>query len=447
MNNYPMIFAAGSYIRSTTVALVAVFFVVSCSDEASQGNSDSPTNSVIPAVEAVEARYGSLPLSERLSGTVIAENQVELYPEISGRVAEVLVSNGGEVQKGDPLVRLDDTQYREQVQQAEASYRISNARLKQARARLRQLEAEYKRTKTLADRDLSSELEMETLEAQMASAEADVELAEAELERAQSTLEEQKEMLQRTVIRAPITGSVGQRNAEVGMQVGTGTHLFTIGNLGDLRVEVVLTEDMLNRIEIGQTAEIMAPTRDGQTEIIQAELSRISPFLNPVARSTEAEIDVSNEKGLLRPGMFVAVDILYGESEQATLLPTSALYTDPQTGEEGVYVATTLGSEVEPVESTPDDSGNPAPLTEPVDVEFKVIDVIAEGRMELGVAGVEPGDWVITVGQHLLTGGRRQARVRTSSWERILTLQGYQRNDLLQEVLNTQQQSPQQPTM
>ncbi|MDR8393707.1 efflux RND transporter periplasmic adaptor subunit [Aliifodinibius sp. S!AR15-10] len=441
-----MIFADGHPKIKLIASFCVCVLAMGCTQDDAQ-NGEMQNTAVTPAVEAVEARYGSLPLSERLSGTVIAENQVELYSEISGRIAEVLVNNGDEVQKGDPLVRLVDDQYREQVQQAQAGYRISNARLKQSRARLKQLEAEYKRTKTLADQDLSSDLEIETLEAQLESAQADVELAEAELAQAESNLEEQREVLAKTVVRAPISGSVGQRNAEMGMQVSSNTHLFTIGNLGNLRVEVILTEDMLNRIEIGQTAEILAPEKDGQARVIQAELSRISPFLNPVARSTEAEIDVNNEDGILRPGMFVPVDILYGESQQATLLPTSALYTDPTTGEEGVYVATSLGSEVQPVEQTSDSSGNPPPLTEPTDVQFRTIDVVARGRMELGVTGIKSGEWIVTVGQHLLSSGRQQARVRTSSWERILTLQGYQRQDLLQNVLDAQQQNSQQPTM
>ncbi|MDX1638560.1 MAG: efflux RND transporter periplasmic adaptor subunit [Balneolaceae bacterium] len=441
-----MKFSAGKYLKQASASLVAALLFISCSEEGSPGESRGGSSSVIPAVEAVEARYGSLPLSERLSGTVIAENQVELYSEINGRIEAVLVNNGAEVEKGDPLVRLNDDQYAEQVRQAEAGYRISSARLKQAEARLKQLQAEYKRSKSLADRDLTSDLEMETLEARMESAQADVELAKAELQQAESNLQERRELLSKTVIRAPISGAVGQRDAEIGMQVSPNTRLFTIGNLGNLRVEVVLTEDMLTRIEVGQTAEILVPGREGETNVLRAELSRISPFLNPVARSTEAEIDIENENELLRPGMFVAVDILYGESQQATLLPTSALYTDPTTGEEGVYVATSLGSEVQPVEVS-SDSENPPPLTEPTEVQFKTIDVIARGRMELGVTGVESGDWVITVGQHLLSGGRQQARVRTSSWDHILTLQGYQRQDLLQNVLDSQQQNRQQPTM
>lgn len=422
--------------------IVAV--TTACGGESNEQQNGSTEGSLanIPAVEAVQARYGSLPLSERLSGTVIANNQVQLFPEITGRISEVFVQNGEKVSEGDPLARIDDRQYREQVQQAEAGLNISKAQLKQARSRLNELESQYKRTKVLSEKKLSSDLEMERLEAQMQSAEADVELAEAQVEQAASTLQERRDELAKTVIQAPINGTVGQRNVEIGMQVNSSTHLFTIGDLDHLRVEVILTENMLNNIAIGQTARIYTGGGSDITNsvnVIEAELSRISPFLNSVTRSTEAEIDVDNQDNLLRPGMFVAVDILYGESTQATLIPTSALYTNPNTGDEGVFVATTLGSEVEAIE--PDSSDDPPALTQPIDVEFRPIDVVAEGRMEVGISGIEPGSWVITVGQNLLSQGRTQARVRTSTWERILSLQGLQRQDLLQKVLESQKSS------
>lgn len=414
------------------ILFLSAVLLVSCYS-GSDSSEEAQISSSIPAVEAVQARYGSLPLSERLSGTVIAENQVALYPEISGKISQIHVQSGDSVRKGDPLISLEDRQYREQVEQARANARINQARLKQAKARYNELQAQYKRTKQLSDKNLSSEMEMETLEAQMSSAEADIELAEAQLEQSQSSLQEQQDVLSKTVIRAPINGTVGQRNAEVGMQVGPDTPLFTIGDLNNLRIEVVLTDNMLNEMEIGQTARIYTES-GGNGEIIEAEISRISPFLNNITRSTEGEIDVSNHNQSLRPGMFVPVDILYGESRQATIIPTSALFSDPNTGEEGVYVATSLGSEVEPAEQT--DSENLPPLTEPTEVQFKRVDVIAEGRLEVGVEGIESGSWVITVGQDLLTTGPGQARVRASSWERILALQGLQRQDLLQRVLD-----------
>lgn len=416
------------------VLLLTVIALSSCYSDIESTENFNTDNSNIPAVEAVQARYGSLPLSKRLSGTVVANNQVALYSEITGKISKVHAQDGDYVEEGEPIVSLDDKQYQEQVQQARAELRINQARLKQAEASYAELEARYMRTKQLSDQNLSSELEMETLQAQMSSAEADVELAEAQLAQSRSNLEEQQEILSKTVIRAPISGTVGRRNAEVGMQVNSSTQLFTIGDLKNLHVEVVLTEEMLNEVEVGQTVRIqVGETKD---HFIEAKLSRISPFLHPVTRSTEAEIDITNETNKLRPGMFVPVDILHGESEQATIVPTSAIYTDPNTGEEGVFVASALGSEIEPAELV--DPQNPPPLTEATEVQFMPVTVLAEGRMEVGVQGIDPGSWIVTVGQNLLSGGRGQARVRTSSWNRIMALQGLQRQDLLQNVLELQ---------
>lgn len=413
-----------------------------CSEDENASNQNrSEQNSVIPSVEAVQARYGALPLVERFSGNVKSENQVALYPEISGVISRVLVQNGEYVEEGEKLVELNTDLLQKQLQQAKAGLKINQAQLKQAKAQLAQTKADYNRTKQLADKDLSSQMEIDQVEAELLSAEADVELAEAQLEQSQSLVEEQEEQLSKAVIRAPISGTLGQRNAEIGMQVSSGTQLFLIGDLSRLKVEIVLTENMMNRIKVGQSARIWVENAEGEQIALNAELSRISPFLNEVTRSTTGEIDVENRNGLLRPGMFVPVDILFGESEQATLIPTSALYTDPSTGKEGVFIASSLGSEIEPVSDSSNKSGQLQAMTEALPVQFKPIDVVAQGRMELGVNGVESGQWVVTVGQDLLSEGREQARIRTMSWDRIFQLQQLQREDLLEEIMKEQEES------
>lgn len=433
--------------KSSLLLLVGTALILtSCSGSSDQNNSEqrSGQNSVIPAVEAVQARYGSLPLVERFSGNVRSENQVPLYPQINATVEEVLVENGQYVEKGQTLVQLNDEQFRQQLAQAEAGLKINNARLKQAKARQAELQSQYDRVKQLADKELSSDLEIEQLEAQLISAEADVELAQAQVDQSESLVKERQETLSRTTIKAPISGTLGQRNAQVGMQVSPSTQLFMIGDLTKLRVEIVLTEEMLNRISIGQTAHLLVEDYQGNDQVIEAKLSRISPFLNEVTRSTEAEIDVQNQNGWLKPGMFVPVDIHFGESEQATLIPVSAIYTDPTSGEEGVFIASSLGSEIQPVESENDD--RPQPLTEPTDVSFTPISVIARGRMEVGVGGLESGKWVVTIGQDLLGEGREQARVRTVTWDKVIGLQLLQREDLLKEALQ-QNGEPQASTL
>jgi len=420
----------------TKLVLLAtlVFTFAACSENDTNTERQQETL-VVPSVEAVQARYGTLPLVERFSGNVRSDNQVVLYPEISGVIEQIFVQNGEYVEKGDKLVQMNTSVLEKQLQQAEAGYKIANAQLKQSKARLTEIENEFRRIKQLEEKDLTSQVEVEQIEGQLLSAEADVELAEARLDQAEYLVDERRDELNKAIIRAPITGTVGQRNAEIGMQASTNTQLFIIGDLANLTVEIILTENMLNQIQVGQTAQILVEDRNGNEQVVSAEISRISPFLNEVTRSTEAEIDVNNESGLLRPGMFVPVDILFGESEQATLIPVSALYTDPTSGEAGVFIATSLGSEIEPVSDTSNNSSGPSAMTEPTQVEFKSIDVLAEGRMELGVSGIESGQWIVTVGQDLLSEGRTQARVRTMSWNRIFQLQNLQREDLLNEIM------------
>jgi HlyD family secretion protein len=427
-------------ILSSTQILALSFGVslltLACGSNEETGESSRTENKVIPAVEAVQARYGSLPLVERFSGNVRSENQVPLYPQLSAKIAAVYVENGQYVREGDVLVKLEDEQLKQQLNQAEAGLRINEARLKQAKAQLAELNSRFNRVKQLADQDLSSELEFEQIQAELTSAEANVELVEAQVEQSKAQVDERKDALSRTLVKAPISGTIGQRNAQIGMQVNTNTQLFLIGDLSKLRVEIVLTENMLNRISIGQSATIMVEDYDGNMQQVDAKLSRISPFLNEVTRSTEAEIDVENVNGWLKPGMFVSVDIHFGETQQATLIPVSALYTDPVSGLEGVFVATSLGSEIQFASdsSGEQNSGNEA-LTSPTPVQFTPVDVLARGRMEVGVGGVESGKWIITIGQDLLGEGREEARVRTITWDRVVDLQSLQREDLLKDVL------------
>lgn len=404
--------------------------VTGCSSEAQENK----TNQLIPAVEAVVARYGALPLTERLSGVVKAKNQVAIYPEVSAPIVQVHVVNGDVVEKGDPLVTLRDRDLREQLKQAKAEYQIAVAQSRQADAHLKEINAELSRAETLAKQNLSSDAELQSVQTKAASAEADLDLAKARVEQAQATVDEREEALSRTVVRAPVSGSVGNRNAEVGMLVDKNTKLFTLGKLDSVKVEVVLTDRMLEYIEAGQRTDIIADNSAEGT--FSAPLTRISPFLHPVTHSTDAEIDLANPNGKLKSGQFVTVDVYYGESEKATLVPLSALYENPATGETGVYeTEDSLLNDV----STDVVPGQKPPLTDAVEFKFVPVDVIAEGRMSAGVKGVDAGSWVVTIGQDLLGSRSGVARVRPVNWAWVEQLQSMQREDLLQEVMKEQQ--------
>jgi len=433
-----------SIFRLTGVLLAALLLFSGCgsSDGGSsdaRGQRGGPGSGSTPSVEAVKARYGSLPLQERMSGTVQARNQVAIYPEINAPVVAVEAQTGDYVREGEPLVRLKDDTYRERVRQAEASLRIAKADVQSARANLKELRAQLKRAERLAEQDFQSQQELESLRAQVEGAEANFERAQAQVAQAQATLDERQADLRRTVVRAPISGYVGARNVEVGQRVDGSTRLYTMGDLDTVKVRVRVTDRMFGKVQEGQTARIQVPSRD--TTLI-AEVTRMSPFLSDESYSAEAEIVVANEGRVLSPGMFVEVDVAYGESEQATIIPLSAIYEDPTTGARGVFVAPTLGAEVQVEMPDSYSTNDPPPLTQPTPTTFRQIEVLAEGRQTAGVRGLQPGDWVVTVGQNLLsTAGeeRVDARVRPMSWSRLMSLQRLQDTDLLYRVLERQQ--------
>jgi RND family efflux transporter MFP subunit len=428
--------------RTWMPLLAATALIAACGGGQAPSNSDrGPSgDGPVPAVEVIQARSGSLPLQERLSGTVRAENQVAIYPEISAPIVRVVAGNGDYVRKGDALVYLKDTDFQERLRQAEAALVIAEAEARRAEATVREMRARLERTSELASKQLESQQQLEALQAQVDIAVANYDQAIGRISQAQSTVEERRDALGRTVVRAPISGHIGQRDAEVGMRVDTGTHLFTIGKFDVVRVEVAIPDEMIALIKTGQTA-LIGLEGVGDQEL-EASVSRISPFLEEGSYSAEAEIDVDNRAGFLRPGMFVTVDILYGESEQATLLPMSVLYEDPGSGVQGVFIASSLRAETPLREPVDYDKNNPPPLTEPTPMTFREITVRARGRGLVGIDGVEAGDWVVTVGQNLLSGKGNErvfARARPVTWGRIGLLQELQDQDLLRQFMEKQQ--------
>ncbi len=409
--------------------IIALLWLASCASGDEDNGRQGQRGGYTPTVEVVQTVTGALPLEERLTGTVRARNQTDITPEISGQVTEVLVRSGQRVTAGQPLVKLRDNEVRERVRQAESGLEIARAQVRQAEVNLEREQSRLNRVETLMVRNLESELELETIRAEVASAEASLQLSKAQKSQAESVLEERKNDLEHTIIKAPISGFVGTRQVEVGQAVNTSSVLFQIGDTEMMEIRISLNERMLSYIREGQSVNISSPVLG--ENVIQTQLTRISPFLNPVTNATIAEIEVENTDGILKSGMFVTIDILYGESEQAVLIPNNALYTHPQDGRRGVYVTADFETEIE-FEDEP--GADRPPVQGPVPVEFVPVNIVAQGRLISGVSGIQSGDYVVTVGHNLIASGRNEARVRVMSWDRILELQQMQSRDLLDMI-------------
>jgi RND family efflux transporter MFP subunit len=422
-------------------ALAASAAVCSCGQPADPQSQFRGRQQQMPAVEAVQVMYGSLPLEERLAGSVRARNQTDIFAEVSGTIEAVFVDDGDRVSAGDPLVRLRARDFEERVRQAESGLQVADARVRQAEANLARATASLERVQTIVERGLGAGAELDTARADAISADADLALAQAQRNQAASVVEERLTELEETVIRAPIEGIVGARNAEVGAQANTNTSLFTIGDIELMQVDVTLTQQMLGRIDTGTSVNIYSDTAPG--DVLTASISRVSPYLHPVTHTTNAEIHVDAQGGRLRPGMFVTVDVLYGETEQAPLVPNSAVYRHPRDGRVGVFLAAIDEALRNPEVSEQAPLG-PLQLGEPlgpVTVRFVPVSVVARGRVSSAIDGVEQGQWVVTLGHRLLASADEgQAIVQPTAWEHILELQQMQSRDLLEVIRDKQQQ-------
>lgn len=429
--------------RLSHAACLAALGLLACGGD--DGTARKPAASA-PLVEAVEVRFGALPIEETVSGAVRARNQVAIRPEIEGRVVEVLAQSGAAAKRGQALVRIDDMELRERLRQAEADVRLAEAAAEASRARAAEVESRVARTRSLAAENLVSSQELESLEAQLDVMRASAGESAARVEQARAAVEERRSALGKAVVRAPVDGRLGERRVEVGMLVDGGDILFVMGDLDDLVIEVNLTESMLGGVVEGQAVEV--ETRAAGPPIA-AKLARISPFLAAESFTAVGEIEVDNRDGRLRPGMFASVRILVGESERAALVPVSAVWEEPLSGERGVFVVEDAGGlGDEPMDGTlsPEESRP---------VGFRRVRILAEGRGAVGLEGIEEGEWVVTVGKHLLAEELRSApaaavepgsaaspslvaRVRPVSWERVTRLQGLQNEDLLAGFLAKQ---------
>lgn len=412
-----------------SVALPAAL-LFGCAPGGAGAPGEAPDDRPAPPVEALSARAGALPEVLRLDGSVRAASQVEVRAEIEAPVVEVLVRSGEPVERGQPLVRLKDDALAEQTRQAEAAVRLAEAAAAAAQARVEEVAARTLRSRALAEQGLTSALETETFDAQLAAARASAREAEARIDQERATLDERRADLARAVVRSPVDGRVGQVRIERGQLVDPGTLLFLVGDLDRLIVELPLTEAQLARAAVGQRLEIFAQALSPRA--LEARIDRISPFLAAGSFSTLAEADLDNPDGRLAPGTFVSADLFVGERERATLVPTSALFEDPATGLYSLFVVDAA--------ATPALAATTGLAEEPVAVERRPVEPLAEGRGTVAVAGIAEGEWVVTVGQHLLAAdGRGRARVRPVPWERVLELQGVQREDVLARFLAKQQ--------
>jgi HlyD family secretion protein len=309
-------------------------------------------------------------------GMVLCELQVpELREEFGQKIAQVAQTKA-EVLQAEAAVKV-----------AEAAIRSVMARVREAQAAIAREEARFNRwqsefqrvsqlsesgalTKKVAD-ETRAELESadagrKEVAAKIASVEALEEEAQAGLEKAradvvacQSTLavaeadaRRVQTLIDYALIRAPFDGVVVERHVHTGHLVratggGSEAPLLTVMRMDPVRVYVDVPEADAVHVNPGTNAKLRIPSLPG--EPLATTITRTSWSLNRTSRTLTAEIDVPNPDGRLRPGLYLQVELIVAELENALSLPKTAIVTqDKQTycfvvGTDGKVIRTAIG--------------------------------------------------------------------------------------------------------
>lgn len=312
--------------------------------------------------EPIQAKQDAAPVSVRTAtvstrevrrlvqsvGTLFPYDETVVSSEIDGRVIAVNADLGDSVEKGQVLLRISDEEQKYLVAQTEAQLRMAMARVglknpnervtditqssevRQAQADLFDAESRYKRVRSLVDQGIGAQAELDQAQARYRAAQAayDQSMNGArnllqEIERSKAVMDLQKKKLGDTVIYAPFTGRIKDRQVTPGSVVRANTPLFTIVKTNPIRLRLEVPERMAPWIRNGQIAEITMEAYEGRK--FQGKVWRISPTVDQLKRTFIVESLIDNPDGELKPGSYARATLPTNKTEQVRMVPFRAI--------------------------------------------------------------------------------------------------------------------------
>jgi len=276
-----------------------------------------------------------------------------LRPEVGGRVSQIMFKDGQRVKKGQLLVQFDD--------------QLPVAQLMQAKAEMSIAQANHTRNKELVSQNFISKRSLD-------ESEAALQVAEAKLSLAQATL-------QRLKVLAPFDGVAGLRQINVGDYLKDGADMVNIEDIDAVLLDFRLAERFQTKIKPGQKAQVSFDALPGKqfTAVVQA----IDPLIDANGRSIGVRGCIDNRQMQLRPGMFARVSAVFGERENAMVIPEEAIV--PQGGR--AFVVKVVAG-----------ANNDEQISERVAVK---VGLRQPGKVEI-LEGLSVGDTVVVAGQQRL---------------------------------------------
>lgn len=288
------------------------------------------------------------------TGYIVAHHKIQLASKVMGKVAWIGVEKGDRVRKGQVIVRLEDDEYRAQLQQAKGNLaalearllelrngsrpeeiQVAKANLEAARADLENAKVNFNRMKKLADEKVMSQQALDDARARLdsntarvASLERTFELirigprqeliqqAQGQIEQAKGEVAFYETQLSNTVIRAPVTGTILERAVEQGEFVttsfvgerGAKGYVVSLADLNDLQVELDISQNDFGKLSMRQRSIVTTDTyKDRKWDGIIEEMS---PEANRQKATVQVKVKVLNPDEFLRPEMNASVAFL-----------------------------------------------------------------------------------------------------------------------------------------
>jgi RND family efflux transporter MFP subunit len=251
------------------------------------------------------------------NGYVVARTRASVSAKLPGRIAELTVSEGSTIRRGQVIARLENADYQAQAAQAEAALSTARAELLEARAERDVLRREAARLRTMRAESpqLVAEQEYDAAESRAAQAAARSQAAEARIGAAAANLRFARANLENTVIRAPFSGTVLRKEAEVGEVVApsvggglTRGAVVTMADLTTLEVEVDVNEAYIARVRGGQPAKI---TLDAYPDTsFRGAVRQVVPTADRQRATVQVKVSIVDRDPRILPEMGARVDLL-----------------------------------------------------------------------------------------------------------------------------------------
>jgi len=227
------------------------------------------------------------------------------------------------VRRGQAIAKIEDSEIVEQIKQAEATFNVSQATIRQRQADLKLANNNLERSRSLMERDLLPRQTFDDTDARYQAAQAQLDLAEAQMAQARARLDELKINLANTIITAPVDGFIGKRTLDPGASVGVNTLFSSVVDIRTVRLVINVVERDLRRISPGTNVEIEVDAYPG--EVFNGRVARVAPILDPATRTAQVEIEVPNGNFRLKPGMYARAKFTVEKHEKTLLVPTVAV--------------------------------------------------------------------------------------------------------------------------